>query len=160
MTDEAKRDDEKRPDDDGFEAALEDLSKSVANFMKKAVEKSEELLSSVGLDDVFGGMDFPDEGPTGTRRKKTEKSTARREPVVDVFDEGDEVLIYVELPGVEEENLEIKTKDGMIHLKARAGRDTFEEDIEIPKGINAEPTYHFKNGILKIQLSKGNKPSL
>jgi len=144
--------------DDGFEQALDDLGKSMARFMKKAVEKSEELLSNSGLEDLFRGFDFPDASDeSGAAHKHAPKRDApetQRQPAVDVFDEGDEVLIYVELPGVDESSLEIENRDGVIHLRARTDTGRFEKEIDVPHRLASAPNYFYKNGILKIQLKK------
>lgn len=144
--------------DDGFEQALDDLGKSMARFMQKAVEKSEELLSNSGLEDLFRGFDFPDPSDeSGTAHKRAPKRDtpgAQRQPAVDVFDEGDEVLIYVELPGVDESSLEIENRDGVIHLRARTDTGRFEKKIDVPHRLASVPNYFYKNGILKIQIKK------
>lgn len=133
--------------DDTLEDALEDLGKSMVRFMKKAVEKGEEIFSSGGLDDLFSA-------PPSQRRKKDQTSTKRREPVVDIFDEGDEVVIYVELPGVEEDTIEVQVHKGTLSVSGASGRETFVKEIDLPAGVQGKPKHHFKNGILKIQLKK------
>jgi len=75
--------------DDTFEDALQDLGKSVVRMMKKAVEKSEEIFTSGGLDDLFTA-------PPPHHRKKDQTAAKQRDPVVDVFDEGDEVVILTD----------------------------------------------------------------
>ncbi len=133
--------------DDTFEDALQDLGKSVVRMMKKAVEKSEEIFTSGGLDDLFTA-------PPPRHRKKDQTAAKQRDPVVDVFDEGDEVVIYVELPGVEEDTIEVKINKGTLSVSGASGRETFVKDIELPNGVKGKPEHHFKNGILKIQLKK------
>jgi len=133
--------------DDTLEDALEDLGKSVVRVMKKAVEKSEEIFSSGDLDDLFTA-------PTSRHQEKEQTPAKQRDPVVDVFDEGDEVVIYVELPGVSEDTIEVKAHKGTLSVSGASGQKTFVKDIDLPAGTKGKPKYHFKNGILKIQLKK------
>ncbi len=164
MTDQNDRDEDRRSrrDDESLEDALEDLGRSMTRFMQKVVEKSEEMFSESGFEDLFGspGEGFGG-GSTGTRRKRAEKSgekaesAGQREPAVDVFDEGDEVLIYVELPGVESEHIDVQMKEGVLTLRAESHGGTYEKRIPVPEGVSQTPDYQFKNGILKIQLKKG-----
>lgn len=132
---------------DTLEDAVQDLGKSVVRFMKKAVEKSEEIFSSGGLDDLFTA-------PPPHRREKNQTAPKRRDPVVDIFDEGDQIVIYVELPGVEEDTIEVKIHKGTLSVSGASGRETFVKDIDLPGEVKGKPEYHFKNGILKIQLNK------
>lgn len=78
------------------------------------------------------------------------------EPAVDVFDEGREVVVVAEVPGVGLNDLELKVKGLGLSLstkpKARMG---YKKDIELSSEVDADTlraTCH--NGILEIRLRK------
>lgn len=86
----------------------------------------------------------------GRRVKAEEKKT-----LVDIFDEGDNVNIIVELLGVQEENILVEVdKDKLIIQAQGEGRDYYEEvrlDTEVD--VNSLDK-RYKNGILQIRLKK------
>ncbi|HEY5596153.1 MAG TPA: Hsp20/alpha crystallin family protein [Candidatus Bipolaricaulota bacterium] len=141
--------------EDSFEDALADLGRSMSRVLKKAVEKSEEILEQSGLEDLFSQMPFPEQ-PGAKKGTRTHK-TAPREPVVDVFDEGDALIVYVELPGASEESIKVSVQGKVLHVKAQAGKELFEKDINLPSSPAAQPVHHYKNGILKVELKKKSK---
>jgi HSP20 family protein len=78
-----------------------------------------------------------------------------REPLVDIHEEEDYVLVLVELPGVAKENIELKPEDGQIALSASRGKTTYRKKIDLPKGCSTEQMkWECHNGILKIRLDR------
>ncbi len=155
MTDKEKRNDEENSNGKGLEDTLNELGENMTKFMESVLEKGEELLGEAGLDDIFSPPG--DDSSTGTRRDgrtNEAENPQYREPVVDVFDEENEIVIYVELPGIDEDTLGVHLHKNAIYVEAEADRDVFEKKITLPAEVVPEPAYHFKNGILKIQLKK------
>lgn len=73
-----------------------------------------------------------------------------REPLVDIFEEDKAVKVYVELPGVEKEDIKLNFGEGCVEVKAK----NFYKTIDLPKvhfamdGVSTE----YKNGVLEITL--------
>jgi len=90
--------------------------------------------------------------------KKTPKGPVveeEREPVVDIFDEKDHILIVTELPGVTEDDINLELKGDILKLSAETGDRKYSKEILLPskvKGDKIESSY--KNGILEIKLKK------
>ena len=90
--------------------------------------------------------------------KATEKGAVVaevREPIVDVFDEGEHLVVIAELPGVEEENIHLEVKDDILDLAAEAKDRKYSKEVLLPSSVDAgsmESSY--KNGILEIRLRK------
>ena len=77
-----------------------------------------------------------------------------RQPLVDVFDEKDHVLVIVELPGVEEENIHSRVNGDILTVSATGGRKYYKE-VVLPKDVDAATlTSNYKNGVLEIRMSK------
>jgi len=78
-----------------------------------------------------------------------------REPLVDVFDEDDVLLVIAELPGVEEKDIQIEAREGKIRLSTTTKSRKYAKELELPCPVDestVESTY--KNGILEIRLRK------
>jgi HSP20 family molecular chaperone IbpA len=78
-----------------------------------------------------------------------------REPLVDIFNEGSAVKIYVELPGVEKEDIKLSFGKDCVEVRAR----NFYKTIELPNRrlcMNDVST-EYRNGVLEITLPKNKK---
>lgn len=77
-----------------------------------------------------------------------------REPMVDLFDEGKEIILVAELPGVGENEVKIDIKDDVLTLKT-TGERKYEKEILLPCNVNAKGMEKtFKNGILELRLKR------
>jgi len=77
-----------------------------------------------------------------------------REPLVDVFDEGDNVLVVIELPGVAEEEVSVEVKDDVLSLEAK-GERRYAKEVLLPYRVDAATMRKgCKNGVLEVRLSK------
>jgi HSP20 family protein len=90
------------------------------------------------------------------------KKTARgpvveeeRQPLVDVFDEKDHILVIVEMPGVEEEDISINLKGDVLTLSAATGDRKYYKEVVLPQEVEADTLKSkYKNGVLEIRISK------
>jgi HSP20 family protein len=77
-----------------------------------------------------------------------------REPLVDVFDEGEAVLVVAELPGVAEEEIRIEVEGDILSLET-AGERKYAKEVLLPAAAEAGPFHKaYKNGILELRLKK------
>jgi HSP20 family molecular chaperone IbpA len=78
-----------------------------------------------------------------------------REPLVDVFDEKDHVLVIIELPGVEEEHISTKVNGDILILSATDEARKYYKEVVLPKDVDTDTlTRKYKNGVLEIRISK------
>ncbi len=78
-----------------------------------------------------------------------------REPIVDIFDEKDHILVVAELPGIEESDVKIEVKGDILTLSAERGEKKYSKEVLLPSKVkeeNLKPSY--KNGILEIKLER------
>jgi len=78
-----------------------------------------------------------------------------RGPIVDVFDEGEKLVVIAELPGVEESDIHLEVRDDILNLTAEAEGRKYSKEVLLPSPVDAgsmESSY--KNGILEIKLGK------
>jgi len=75
-----------------------------------------------------------------------------REPLVDIFDEDKAVKMYVELPGVEKDEIGLKFAEDSIEIKTK----NFYKKIEMPTKnlMTSAVVTEYKNGVLLIVVPK------
>lgn len=77
-----------------------------------------------------------------------------REPLVDVFDEADTVVVTAELPGVSEEEISLSVVGANLVLTT-TGRHRYAKDVALPEGIDtASLERSHRNGILQVKFKK------
>src|SRR3989344_5496069 len=78
-----------------------------------------------------------------------------RQPLVDVFDEKEHVLVIIELPGVEEKNISTQIKGDILTLSAMSSDRKYYKEVVLPKDVDAGTLKSkYKNGVLEIRIEK------
>ena len=96
--------------------------------------------------ETFGNIKKTPEGP---------KVNEEREPITDIFDEEDEVMIIAEMPGIEETDLKIDLKEDILEISAVCKSRTYRKELLLPsKAVMENLTHKFTNGILEIKIKK------
>lgn len=78
-----------------------------------------------------------------------------REPLVDVLDEGDRVAVIAELPGVQEQDIQVQAHGDILEITAGTGDRRYEKEVLLPSVVepaSLESTY--RNGVLQVRLAK------
>ncbi len=78
-----------------------------------------------------------------------------REPLVDVIDEGDRLVVIAELPGVEDADIQVDIKDDILFLSATGNHRSYSKEVLLPVPVEAaalEKSY--RNGIMELRLVK------
>lgn len=76
-----------------------------------------------------------------------------REPIVDVFDEGDHMLIVAELPGVGEDDVRIEVNGASVTIAGESAHTLYRKIVTLPRSMSdATPTITARNGIYEIRL--------
>ncbi len=94
------------------------------------------------------------------QRYKLPKSYARAklrepEPLIDILEEKDEVIVFAEFAGFDNEHLRIEVKDLRLILAAQAGDRKYYKSLNLPSRVIPKAV-HLKrrNGVLEIRLKK------
>lgn len=78
-----------------------------------------------------------------------------REPIADVFEEEDHVLIVAEMPGVEREDIHVEVEGDVLKLSAESSDRRYRKEIQLPGGTNRESiSVSCKNGIVEIKCQR------
>jgi len=96
--------------------------------------------------ETFGNIKKTPEGP---------KVDEEREPITDIFNEKNEIVVIAEMPGIEENDLEIDLKEDILEISAVSKSRTYRKELLLPvKVIKQNLTHKFTNGILEIRIKK------
>jgi len=78
-----------------------------------------------------------------------------REPIVDIFDEKDHILVIVELPGVSKDNIHVEVNGDILNISTSGKVRQYAKEVLLPAKVNTETLKTaYKNGILEITLEK------
>ncbi len=90
--------------------------------------------------------------------KKTPKGPAveeEREPITDVFDEKEEIVVMAEMPGISEEDIKLDLKEDILDISAQSGDKKYHKEVLLPAKVKQETlTSNYKNGILEVKIKR------
>jgi len=95
--------------------------------------------------------------PFGNIKKtpKGPKVDEEREPITDVFNEKDEVVVISEMPGVSEEAVSVELKGDILEIHAVAKDRKYRKEVLLPAKVKYNTLSRaYKNGILKVRIKK------
>lgn len=78
-----------------------------------------------------------------------------REPITDLFDEREEIVVMAEMPGINESDIKLDLKDDILDISASSGDRKYHKEVLLPAKVKAETLKSgYKNGILEIRIKK------
>jgi HSP20 family protein len=96
--------------------------------------------------ETFGNIKKTPEGP---------KVEEEREPMTDMFDEKDEIVIIAEMPGIEENDITIDLKGDILDILAERNTRKYHKELLLPAKVEKEKMkIKYNNGILEIRIKK------
>ncbi|MHA2600576.1 MAG: archaeal heat shock protein Hsp20 [Candidatus Thorarchaeota archaeon SMTZ1-83] len=88
-------------------------------------------------------------GPDGA------KMTPQLEPLVDIIEEGDEIIVVAELPGVEKDELKVRVKGQTLTIDVNNPQRPYHKELELPAKVSKEEAKSsMRNGVLEVRLKK------
>jgi len=157
---------------DDFEDLFDDVDTFHQRLAKKMFEEMRDIEEAVQKGKLEGELDITPIEEPGVKgyiargrfqfgdkplprilrlpRQTTEEEV--REPLIDVFEDNDNIKLYVELPGVEETDIQLNISRSRAEIKAKNFHRTIDlptADIETDKA-----TTNYKNGVLEVTIPK------
>ncbi len=148
---------------------FEDLEKVMRKFMESAFEFREmDLEQKEGLEQIDGPAREYTIDPRlepepieplepWVRRRRPQPGRLEMEdgpvsePLVDVFDRGNEVKVYIELPHADKNDVQLNVTEGGVEVKMK----DFYRIIKVPADIDiAKATSKQKNRVLEVTIPK------
>jgi HSP20 family protein len=78
-----------------------------------------------------------------------------REPVIDLFDEPDQVILVAEMPGVADEEIKVELADDILTLRAGQGERSYYKEVVLPAHCSdSGVTVNSNNGVVEIRCAK------
>jgi HSP20 family protein len=142
------------------------FGKIMDELMKNLMKNIEEGMDSGSLEDmmnnpyVFGfnigvGSDGkPTFGQFGNIKPKAYgdiETTDVREPLIDVFKEGDKVRVIAEVPGINKGDIKLSGSERTLTIKAHSQFRKYEKSVSLPVAVNINTAKaKYKNGVLEV----------
>jgi HSP20 family protein len=151
----------------GFLGGLGSLIEKLGELSEKGEElkKSGEFQSKDGkMRGVYGfniKVGLGDEGlkvePFGNLGKdeKTGRPVVQeiREPLIDVFEEEDHVLVVAEMPGVSAGDIQVELQGDILTIAATKGEKKYRKEVLLPAAFTPDKMTHTcRNGVLEVKL--------
>ena len=78
-----------------------------------------------------------------------------REPYADVLDEGNEILVVVEMPGVEPDAVRVEVRGDVLEVSGESGRVRYSREVLLPARADPTPVrFECRNGLVEIRLAR------
>jgi HSP20 family molecular chaperone IbpA len=78
-----------------------------------------------------------------------------KSPLVDIFEEGNYLIVLAELPGIDEKDINIETDESTITITAENETRKYLKIVRLPTRIKRDPIeFTHKNNILQVRLKK------
>jgi HSP20 family protein len=85
-----------------------------------------------------------------------EQVSPQFEPIVDVIDEKDEVVVVAELPGVENDEVKVNVKGMTLTIDVNNAERPYHRELELPAKVKKDQAKSsLRNGVLEVRLKKG-----
>ena len=75
---------------------------------------------------------------------------------VDVFDEGDHLVVLAEAHGLKRQEITVSLEDSMLEICVDAPHRKGAQHVQLPCAVASEPKVSLAKGILKIQMNKAD----
>ena len=152
----------------GILKGLGDLVEKLGDLAEKGetLSRTGEFGADKGVKGVYGfsvkvlpgseGFKVEPFGNVG-RDKDTGQSVVSeiREPVVDVFEEADHVLVVAEMAGIGSGDVHVEVRDDVLIISAEKGDKKYRKEVLLPQSFTREKLeISCQNGILQIMCMK------
>ncbi|MFQ5711699.1 MAG: archaeal heat shock protein Hsp20 [Candidatus Geothermarchaeales archaeon] len=137
-----------------FRDLEEAMGEARRGTMKKSKPRVYGFTFSLGPDGKPVFREFGDVKPGAARVKIIEE----REPLIDIFEENDQVVVLAEVPGVEKEDIELNVAEDALEIRVDSDKRKYYREVKLPRPVStgeAQTTY--KNGVLEVRLKKARR---
>jgi HSP20 family protein len=94
-------------------------------------------------------------GKQKRRAGRAEADQEVREPIVDIFEADDYLLVQAELPGIGKKDVRIEYQGDVLTISAQRGDRKYRKEVLLPRDLSQEKMrISCKNGILEIKCFK------
>lgn len=81
------------------------------------------------------------------------------EPLVDIIEEGETVVVLAALPGVNKDDIDLRLTENILSFSVDAADFEWYDELKLPARVNPKSARaSYKNGVLEIKVKKLEKP--
>lgn len=131
---------------DKMEKALEEIAKNLSTEKEQGAGKPLMLNLSMHI--------FPQGEIIVQPAKAQENAQKTREPLVEISEQAENIVITAEMPGVEEKNIKTSVLENRAIEITALGEKKFYKQIAFNNEISRITQKKFKNGILELKIKK------
>lgn len=92
---------------------------------------------------------------TGRKSKTLDKEKMRREPLVDVKEEKQHLIVTAHLPGANQQDIKLKLKNKRLIISVTTHSGRYHKKVELPTQVEKKDyRATYKNGVLQVKLKK------
>ncbi|OYT47858.1 MAG: heat-shock protein Hsp20 [Desulfurococcales archaeon ex4484_42] len=141
---------------------LFDFEREIERFLREAPEGRVEVKGPY----VYGFRIFI--GPDGKPRieefgnvrrvRGRPQITEEREPLVDVLEEKDHVIVIAEMPGVEKNKIKVRATERRLIIEGSNTNRRYYKEVELPTDVKPDTAKAaYRNGVLEVRIEKRKK---
>ncbi|MCL5442665.1 MAG: Hsp20/alpha crystallin family protein [Candidatus Marsarchaeota archaeon] len=133
------------------------ISKVMTSITKNLSDISEQGSSPYSFNIKIGpdGLPMVENLQMEPKTQAESKKEAPKEPLVDVLDEGDALVIVAELKGIRKEDISVSAKAEEITISVNNDAAIYSRNIALPALIDpSRGRAKYNNGVLQIRLKK------
>jgi len=133
-----------------FKERLKKIDEEVERKLKEApLKKTEE--GKFKIEGKFEARHLAPDRPS--MRKEVPPPTPQEQPP-DIFDEEDHIKIIAEIPGVEEEDINLNLQGNKLTISVDILDRKYHQELKLPCSPKGELEKSYKNGILEVKIKK------
>ena len=142
----------------GFKEQLREIDEEIERRLK--IPPAPPFSKGGNLKTAEGGLGGARSMPPGIKGAPSrEKRPGRERPAqsdisADVFDENDHLLVAADLPGVEEDTIDISLEGDVLTLSFKKEGGVLKKRLKLPCAPGGEIGKTYKNGILEVKIKK------
>ena len=158
----------KRMFKDIYSKMMKDLPPNMQNLSPEDLKREFMKISKKGFKDpiIYGfkvgvGPNGPVIDSFGNVKKERysgkPKVEERREPLTEVNEQEDQIIVIAEMPGVTKEDISLKATNRTLTISTQEGVSarTYFKEIDLPAAVNSDfAKARYTNGILEVKLKK------
>jgi HSP20 family protein len=139
-----------------FDELLDEMSKYIDTIDLEKGKSKVEGPYVYGFSFIIGPDGKPEIGKFGhIRSSYTKNENNLRIPLTDMIEREKDLIVIVELPGVDKENIHIHVRNNKLYVLASSEKRRYKKVLPLPNAIDTSSLKsEYRNGILEIKLNK------
>lgn len=144
--------------DDDFDRVFEGMEKMMKDFVEMAekgeIQQSGPFVYGFSMRVGPDGKVVVDEFGNTAKGKEGELS-GEREPITDVIDEGERIVVISELPGVNKEDIRLTVNEKSVGIRVDTAERKYNKTVRVQAQVDPKSAKAvYKNGVLTVELKK------